>query len=313
MKHKSILFFLIFNLILIPSTSISSNTKIVVKIENELITTYDIKNKIISTLLLNNKQINQKNIDNLKKGSLETLIQNRLKKIELQKYNIKSDNLKIASYLNSLSSNNITNLRNTFEQNNLDFQTFKDEVDIEFKWRNFIFEKFSNKIEIDSNNIINEIETKINKQNLINYNLSEIEILKTSPEQDKKKVLEIQNFIKQAGFEKAVRKYSIGSTADKDGQLGWVKSNSLSKDFLNILRKTKIKEITQPILQQNRITIIKLNDKRIEKITKEKIESLKNELIAEKNDLFKLYSNSYLSKLRNTKLIEYIDVNNKKF
>ena len=308
MKHKSILFFLIFNLILIPSTSISSNTKIVVKIENELITTYDIKNKIISTLLLNNKQINQKNIDNLKKGSLETLIQNRLKKIELQKYNIKSDNLKIASYLNSLSSNNITNLRNTFEQNNLDFQTFKDEVDIEFKWRNFIFEKFSNKIEIDSNNIINEIETKIKKQNLINYNLSEIEILKTSPEQDKKKVLEIQNFIKQAGFEKAVRKYSIGSTADKDGQLGWVKSNSLSKDFLNILRKTKIKEITQPILQQNRITIIKLNDKRIEKITKEKIESLKNELIAEKkNDLFKLYSNSYLSKLRNTKLIEYID------
>ena len=104
-----------------------------------------------------------------------------------------------------------------------------------------------------------------------------------------------------------MRKYSIGSTADKDGQLGWVKSNSLSKDFLNILRKTKIKEITQPILQQNRITIIKLNDKRIEKITKEKIESLKNELIAEKNDLFKLYSNSYLSKLRNTKLIEYID------
>ena len=201
MKHKSILFFLIFNLILIPSTSISSNTKIVVKIENELITTYDIKNKIISTLLLNNKQINQKNIDNLKKGSLETLIQNRLKKIELQKYNIKSDNLKIASYLNSLSSNNITNLRNTFEQNNLDFQTFKDEVDIEFKWRNFIFEKFSNKIEIDPNNIINEIETKINKQNLINYNLSEIEILKTSPEQDKK-VLEIQNFIKQGDLKK---------------------------------------------------------------------------------------------------------------
>ena len=53
-----------------PSTSVGSNTKIVVKIENELITSYDIKNKIISTLLLNNKQINQENIDNLKKRSL---------------------------------------------------------------------------------------------------------------------------------------------------------------------------------------------------------------------------------------------------
>ena len=55
-------------------------TKIIAKIDNELVTNYDIKNKIITALVLANKEINQ-NIDNLKEKSLEDLIQNRLKEL----------------------------------------------------------------------------------------------------------------------------------------------------------------------------------------------------------------------------------------
>ncbi len=291
---------------LISSTAYANNTKIVVKIENELITTYDIKNKIIATLLISKKKINQTNINNLKKKSLEELIQTRLKKIELEKYNIKSDNLKISSYLNSLSSNNITNLRNIFEQNNLDFQSFKDEIDIEFKWRNLIFQKFSKKIVIDPNDVVREIENKINQKKLFQYNLSEIEILKTDTTTDKKIISQIINEIDSEGFEKAVSKFSIASTASMKGQLGWVNSNSLSEEFLSVLSKTEINGVTEPIFQQDKITIFKLNDKKTQKISKDNIESLKNELIGKKkNELFRLYSNSYLSKLRNAKLIEY--------
>ena len=46
--------------------------------------------------------------------------------------------------------------------------------------------------------------------------------------------------------------------------------------------------------------------KKLKKLLKDNIESLKQDLINKKrNELFKLYSNSYLSKLRNAKLIEY--------
>ena len=67
MKCNNIIIFYILSLSLVSFTSHASNTKIVVKIENELITTYDIKNKIISTLLLSEKEISQKNINDLKK------------------------------------------------------------------------------------------------------------------------------------------------------------------------------------------------------------------------------------------------------
>ena len=68
-------------------TSISN--KIVVKVENEIITNYDIKNKILSSLILAGDEINQENIDNLKRQALDSLIQLKLKKIELKKRQFK--------------------------------------------------------------------------------------------------------------------------------------------------------------------------------------------------------------------------------
>ena len=48
---------------------------IVLKVENEIITNYEIKNKILSSLILSGQEINQENIDRYKKSTLENLIQ----------------------------------------------------------------------------------------------------------------------------------------------------------------------------------------------------------------------------------------------
>ena len=40
--------------------------KIVIKVENEIITNFEIKNKIISSLILTGEEINQENINNIK-------------------------------------------------------------------------------------------------------------------------------------------------------------------------------------------------------------------------------------------------------
>ena len=50
------------------------------------------------TLILT-KDVNQKNINALKEQSLESLIQHKLRKIELSKYNIKDDKNQIEQYL----------------------------------------------------------------------------------------------------------------------------------------------------------------------------------------------------------------------
>ena len=76
-------FFFIF--LLLNTNSFSSiKNNIVVKIENEIITNFEIKNRILGTLIINNQEINQQNINLLKKQTLETLILLKLKKLNFQ-------------------------------------------------------------------------------------------------------------------------------------------------------------------------------------------------------------------------------------
>lgn len=308
MKIKTFIFFLFFySFALIVNSNTKEITKIVAKIDNELVTNYDIKNKIITALVLANKEINQKNIDNLKRKSLEDLIQNRLKRIELKEYNFKRDNNRINSYLNSISNNNIENLKSIFKKNNIDYKVFVDEIDTEFKWRKFIFRTFDKKIQISSEEIDQQIKVITQKQeDIIKYNLSEIEILTNNKNLDANIVSQVQNEIKDNGFENAVIKFSIAETSSNKGSLGWVNSSVLSKEFLRILDKMEVGEISNPIKKQNKIIFLKLNDKKITYASDINLESLKKEIIQQKkNDMFKLYSNSYLSQLRNSKYIEY--------
>lgn len=307
MKKKKIYIFFVIILFFQLNLYAKKNLNIIAKIDNELITSYDVKNKIITTLVLSKKELNQENINSLKKIALENLIINRLKKIELNKYDIKSNDRQINAYLNSISSNDIPSLEKSFEINGLDFKAYKNELDIEFKWRNLIFNKYSNKINIDPDDLIQQLPKKIEQQeSSIEFNLSEIEILSSDPNLEKEIIPQILEEIKQTGFENAVLKFSIASSSSNQGNLGWINSNSLSEDLLEIIEKLEVGEVTKPIKKNDKIIFFKLIDKKIISASSKDIENLKKELIEQKkNELFRLYSSSFLSKLRNSKLIEY--------
>jgi len=137
-----------------------------------------------------------------------------LKKIELTKFNYKDDLNQINSYLNSISSNNIEGLKKTFQSNKVNFDTFVDEVKIESKWRKLIYNKYAKKIDIDPKIIDQEIKKILQtKRDIVEYNLSEIEVKLNNDETDKEKILQIKKEIFDYGFEDAVIKFSVSSTA----------------------------------------------------------------------------------------------------
>ena len=80
----SILFFLLSNSNLFSSI----NNKILVRVNNEIISSFDLKNQINTILFLTKKQITQQNINSTKKIALNNLISINLKKTEISKLNI---------------------------------------------------------------------------------------------------------------------------------------------------------------------------------------------------------------------------------
>ncbi len=283
------------------------NIYVVVKIENQIITNYEIKNKILSSLIVAKQEINQININNFKKRSLEILIQNKLKKLELSKYNFDVDQSQINSYLQKISSNNLENFKFNFKNNDIDFELFLEDIEVELTWQKFIFEKYANKITIDDEVVNNEVRSLLSKKSIVEeYNISEIEILIDDKNTVSEKVKLIKKSINEQGFDLTALKYSNSPTSTKNGLLGWIKGPSLSKNIYDIITRMKIDDVSEPIKQQNSIVFFKLNNKRFANFNNLSEEELKKDLVKKKrNELFNLYSRNHLSLLRNNTLIEY--------
>ena len=307
MKFILILLFLLLNSF--SSLFSEINDKILIKVENNIITNYEFKNKILRLLMFSNTEVTQENINLIKKSALDSLLMSEIKKIELSKYPIKIDQKQLDSYISKISVSNINELKKRFNQNNIDYDLYAEEMETELMWQNLIYSKYSNKINIDENILNAEIKKVLDNQEKIKeFNLSEIEISLESLDENliKKKTLEIKEKIINQGFEKVAMTHSVSLTSSNKGNLGWINSKSLSKEILDIVKEMDIGSISEPIIKQNNLIFLKLNEKKFtdpkainKKILKERI------LNNKKNELFNLYSRSYLSKLKNNSLIEY--------
>ena len=285
----------------------SIDNKIIVKVGEEIKSSNELKNKILTTLFLSGQEINQSSINNLKKQSLDSLIFDKLKLAELKKYEIETDNFRTNRYLNSISSNNIKDLIDRFEKNNLNFDLYKKEIEIQMMWQELIYNIYSSKINIDENTVNNELNNQlIKKSSVKEFKISEIEIPSSMDETNEKNIKDVIDEISKIGFANTAVKLSISSSARNNGEIGWVNSNSLSKKMKEIIFSLKVGDVSKPLIQQQSITFLKLLDVRETKINKVNIDELKKKIIDQKkNELYNLYSRSHLSKLKNISFIEY--------
>ena len=303
---SNIIFILIFFFSFNVKTYGEINNIISLKIGNKIITNYEVKNKILTTLILSNQMINQNNINKLKGQSLDSLIEKKVKEIELEKHQLKIDETRVLNYLNSISSNNIEELKETFKENNISFSLFKEEIEIQFKWQKFILNTYANQVKVNENIIDKEIEEILSKQkNVLQLRLSEIEFSINNNNTDQKKISEIINLINEIGFENVALKFSTSPSSGAKGDLGWVNYNSLSKKIIQVLKDLNEGDISKPIINSGSATILKVQKKRQSDVKNLNIENLRENLINRKrNELYNLYSQSLLSKLKNSTLIE---------
>jgi peptidyl-prolyl cis-trans isomerase SurA len=304
---KIILIYLIF----LTNFAYSFKNEIIANIGNEIISSYELKNKIKIILFLSNQEMNQNNINSIKKQAIRSLVEEKLKKEEILKFKIpieKDENS--TSHLNKISSKyntDINGLEKIFFQNGLDFKIYLEEIYTQFVWNKLIVNLYKNKINIDEKEIEEELNRSVLKEKkIIDYNLGQIELSILNEKSKNFKQIElVQNEIKTNGFKNAAMKYSLSSSSIDGGNLGWVNSKSISPKILKILEKMKIKDVSEPIVQVDTILFLKLINKKNLVVDNINYNDLRKQIVLNKNnELLNLYSNNHLSKIKNNALIE---------
>lgn len=306
---KVFFLFLIYFIIVTESFSSFSN-KIVVNVEDQIISSYELKNKIKTMLILNKQELNQTNIDQTKNQALQNLINLKLKKTEVIKYSISPMKGTVNNYLKNVSTSYNTDLegfKKIFLERNLDFDLYLNDIKTELAWQNLIFQIYKSKVTLDEKEIDKELnQIVLQQKNVLEYNLGEITVILEDFSKKNIKIKEVEDHLNAFGFERTAKKLSMSSSSVSGGNLGWINSKSLSKKISEVVKKMKIGQVSKPIIQADNLLFLKLIDKKMVKSEDINIDKLREQIInVKKNGILDLYSNNHLSKIKNKAFIQF--------
>ncbi len=304
---KKLFIFLILMLTTVHLGAIEN--KILFKINDEIITSIDLKNET-NYLLATNKNARSLSKNQIIEISKNTLIREKIKKIELLKY-IKTleieekflDNIIKDLYLR-INLNSKEELKNYLVSNKVKYSYMINKLTLNVLWNNLIFEKYSSKIILNKQKIKSEI---LKKQNFVKqFKLSEIVFDIEKKEDLNKKFFTIKKNIEEFGFENSAIRFSISSSADQGGKIGWISENSLNKKITVEINKLTPGSYTNPIIIPGGFIIIKLEDIKKEKKEINIDKEIEKVIRFKTNEQLNTFSNIYLKKIMKDNEVEKI-------
>tara|TARA_B100001248_G_scaffold74931_1_gene53677 strand:+ start:1170 stop:2114 length:945 start_codon:yes stop_codon:yes gene_type:complete len=282
--------------------------KILFKVDNEIITTIDIHEEI-KFLKAFNPGINSLGDEELFEISKNSLIRDKIKKIELMKY-VKELKVNDKFLLNlikgkfsRLSIDSIKDFEQYLKNKELNIENIKEKFTVELMWNDLIYQKFSNKVIIDKDKIKNEISQNSKKKLQKELLLSEIIFNVVNKDDFDDKYNKILSDIKKIGFKKAALIHSNSDTASNGGLIGWIKEDNLNQSLKKIVSKLKPGQFSKPIRTSSGFIIIQVEDEK-EYVSKFNLEDKIDEVTRFKRDeQLNQFSSMYLNKLKNNLII----------
>ena len=302
---KNIFYYILILFFLCEIQVSGMENKIILKIDNNIITTFDIKQEERYLMILNS---NLKKLDTnrLKILAIDSIVKEKIKEIELKKYYkiekvLDDNNLKeiIRNLYRTVGFEKEREFKNYLKTQNLKFSSVKRKLAIEMLWNNLIFKKFNNRVVIDEAEIKNNLDIEI--KNLNNSNdlfLSEILIKNSHDLKIEAIYSEILKSIENIGFAATANIFSVSDTAKLGGKVGWVKETSLSKEIRREMINVKKGQISKPIKINESFLILRIDDTKVnnQKVDKNKI--LLNRISYKKNQQLERFSLAYFNKVK---------------
>ena len=289
----------------LQSFALSIENKIMLKINNQIITTIDVYQEAnyLKALNPNIQNLDKKKILDIARSSL---IREKIKEIELSKYKKNKIDPKyleqiIQSIYTKINLENKSEFKKYVKNFGIDMEIIEKKLQIETRWNQLIYKKFFSKLKIDKESIRKNIDA--NREKSISFLLYEIVFSIDKDNQNNEVFNSIEKSILKEGFENAAAIYSISESSKTGGNLGWVNENNINNKILKNVNTLEIGQHTKPILIPGGFLILQLKDKKnvekkidIEKELVLRIRSLQNQQLNQ-------YSNIYFKKIKKDILI----------
>lgn len=235
---------------------IEKTIEIAAKVGTEIITTYDVEQRLAGFLAVNpdlrHKIADPGEADTIKLRLLNTMVDERVIAHHLAKINRSVTSKDVDAEIENVKRmNNITDaqLKSAIRQNGKTFQAYRKEMQRQIERYRFTSIVVRPNVEVNADDVRKAYDQKYaNRTEVIKANFRVIRIHCDTPKHCADRTQMIASLLSQGTpFEEVAKNHSDSPTAVRGGEFGWVDMNDISPAFQSVLRKQSPGEISSEI------------------------------------------------------------------
>ncbi len=210
MKKKFSVLFLVIFFFLFQNKLVFAqiDNAIIISVGDYPITRLDLFNEVKLIAILSNTVINENNKQQIKNLAVKSLIKRNIKEGEIKRRNINKFNQnQLASLIENASKKlgvDQKGLKEVLKRNNLSFNKLIKRFETDLKWNYMIFEIYKNKISLNTTEIENKLQVRI--ENLENLNDEKVDLIKEQiVNEEKEKKLKMFSNLHFTNIERSIQ------------------------------------------------------------------------------------------------------------
>ena len=294
----------------------------IVSIDKEIITTYDLSQRIKLALKSLNLEDSIVNRDSVRERMLELLILEKIKTIEAKKNDIshtEEELINFTSNIYNFSKDDFKGFKSFLEKEGFDIDILLDQMSSELLWKKFLQKTIASKIIISEQEIQDSFNERTKNKGKYEFDYDEVLFVNDLPESWQKSKKKLEEFLKLLDkgitFENLSKKFNEVYTMESQNSK-WILEDSIDQKTKESLQKMKEGEVLS-FRDTDGYKVIKLNKKRfygssnfkfsflkLSALDKMSLNEIKNNEISCDMDSEILKNNVQLIKFENIKLEE---------
>ena len=239
----------------------------IVSIDKEIITTYDLSQRIKLALKSLNLEDSISNRDSVRERMLELLILEKIKTIEAKKNNIshtEEELINFTSNIYNFSKDDFNGFKSFLEEEGFDIDILLDQMSSELLWKKFLQKTIASKIIISEQEIQDSFDERTKNKGKYEFDYSEVLFLNDSPKDWKNSKKKMEEFFKLLdkgiSFENLSKKFNEVYTMESQTNR-WVLEDNIENKTKESLQNMKSGEILS-FQDTDGYKVVKLNKKR---------------------------------------------------
>ena len=256
-------------LFLVSITPAVAQISITATVNGKPITNYDIEQRALFLGYATNIEINAENRDRIFEDALQLIIDDELRLDAARSLinDVESSVLpQVRDFINQNFGTDSLSGNRALQQAGIDPMTVQLKYTSDLAWSNFISTRFADKFSNIESRIDDELERIRKNASKPQVKLAEI-VLSPSPVRTLEQTRDLAGEMvvairKGASFTEIARQYSVAGSANRGGDVGWAMTEKLPKLFRDALQDLDNGEVTEPLLLDGAVYILRRNGER---------------------------------------------------